>query len=141
VRRSVKPPVELKKKVFSKTQRKLPNFAHGLAAEDLAIHFLLLKNYRLLDRNLRLGNFEIDLIMLDLTFDEIVFVEVKYRRTMQAGEGSVSVDARKINHMNQVARAFLRKHDYQKAHRFDIISIVGNLQSPEILHFENITWL
>ncbi len=95
----------------------------------------------MLDRNVRLGNFEIDLIMLDLTFDEIVFVEVKYRRSMQAGEGSISVDARKINRMNQVAHAFLRKHDYQKAYRFDIISIVGNLQSPEILHFENITWL
>lgn len=88
-----------------------------------------------------LGKLELDLVMLDQSFDEIVFVEVKYRRSDQAGEGSNSVDQRKLVKLERVAQAYLRKQDYQKAYRFDIISVVGQLSKPEIYHFENITWL
>ena len=95
----------------------------------------------LLEKNIRLGNFEIDLVVLDQKFDEIVFVEVKYRREKEYGDPSQAVDQKKINKMVSVAKSYLRKKQFKKDYRFDIISVSGNLKKPEIEHFENITWL
>ena len=95
----------------------------------------------LLEKNIRLGNFEIDLVVLDQKFDEIVFVEVKYRREKEYGDPSQAVDQKKLNKMISVAKSYLRKKQFKKDYRFDIISVSGNLKEPEIEHFENITWL
>lgn len=94
-----------------------------------------------MEKNIRLGNFEIDLVVLDQKFDEIVFVEVKYRREKEYGDPSQAVDQKKINKMVSVAKSYLRKKQFKKDYRFDIISVSGNLKKPEIEHFENITWL
>lgn len=95
----------------------------------------------LLEKNIRLGNSEIDLIVLDQKFDEIVFVEVKYREKKEYGDPSQAVDQKKINKMISVAKSYLRKKQFKKDYRFDIISVSGDLKEPEIEHFENITWL
>jgi len=102
---------------------------------------LINKGCLLLEKNIRLGNFEIDLVVLDQKFDEIVFVEVKYRREKEYGDPSQAVDQKKINKMVSVAKSYLRKKQFKKDYRFDIISVSGNLKKPEIEHFENITWL
>ncbi len=94
-----------------------------------------------MERNLRLGNLEVDLIALDQQFDEIVFVEVKYLTSDTLGDPSQAVDHVKLGKMARVASSFLRKKQLQKSHRFDIISVVGNLAAPRIEHFENVTWL
>ena len=95
--KSVKPPVELKRKVFSLKQKRLPNFSNGIKAEELATTFLINKGCLFLEKNIRLGNSEIDLIVLDQKFDEIVFVEVKYRREEEYGNPSQAVDQKKLN--------------------------------------------
>lgn len=79
--------------------------------------------------------------MIDEKFDEIVFVEVKYLSTNSYGDGSQAVDQRKLGSMLKVANSYLRKRQFKKSYRFDIISLVGNLNKPRIEHFENITWL
>jgi len=94
-----------------------------------------------LEKNIRLGNFEIDLVVLDQKFDEIVFVEVKYRKEEEYGDPSQAVDQKKINKMISVAKSYLRKKQFKKDYRFDIISVSGDLKEPEIEHFENVTWL
>lgn len=94
-----------------------------------------------MQRNLAFKQFEIDLVVLDQAVDELVFCEVKYRHTKTYGEGWEAVDARKIAKMHRVAQKYLEKQRVQKSYRFDIISIVGSLDHPEIQHFENITWL
>ncbi|HAZ73130.1 MAG TPA: YraN family protein [Candidatus Pacebacteria bacterium] len=137
----VKPPVELKKKVFSLKQKRLPNFSKGIKAEEIATTFLINKGCLLLEKNIRLGNFEIDLVVLDQKFDEIVFVEVKYRKEEEYGDPSQAVDQKKINKMISVAKSYLRKKQFKKDYRFDIISVSGDLKEPEIEHFENVTWL
>jgi len=102
---------------------------------------LLGKGYLILERNLGLGNLEIDLIALDQQFQEIVFVEVKYLSSDMQGDPSQAVNQVKIKKMLAVAKIYLKKMQFQKSHRFDIISVVGNLQKPRVEHFENITWL
>ena len=94
-----------------------------------------------MEKNLRLKNLEIDLIALDQKFDEIVFIEVKYRLGAEYGNASLAVNQKKINNMLKVANSYLKKKKYKKSYRFDIISIVGNLAQAKIEHFENITWL
>ena len=119
----------------------MPNFSKGIQAEKIALTFLLNKGYSLLEKNLRTANSEVDLVVLDEQFDEIVFVEVKFRSELTFGEGSQAVDQRKLNSMIKVANSYLRKKQFQKSYRFDIISISGSLERPRIKHFENITWL
>lgn len=112
-----------------------------MQAEKIALDFLLAKNYLLLERNLRAANSELDLIVIDQTYDEIVFVEVKYRQNSNYGEASQAVDQRKLSSMLKVANSYLKKIQFQKSYRFDIISITGNLKKPRIEHYQNITWL
>ncbi len=92
-------------------------------------------------RNLATSAGEVDLIALDTAHDELAFIEVKYRRNSDYGGGAEAVSALKLRKLQQVARAYLRKLQLQKAYRFDIISICGDLRRPSIEHFENITWL
>lgn len=112
-------------------------------AEIKASAFLTKQNYQILERNLRFKNHEIDLIALDQKEDEYVFLEVKWRQSDLFGEGSSAIDWRKLQSMQIVAQKWLREQQFSKAHRFDIISLIGNLQSQnlKILHFENVTWL
>lgn len=96
----------------------------------------------ILERNLKYKNFEIDIVALDQEFDEIAFIEVKFRKNDNFGDASLAVDQRKLNKMQRVAKVYLAKKKFKKAYRFDIISIVGNLDKAnlEIKHFENISW-
>lgn len=94
-----------------------------------------------MEKNIRVANSEVDLIVVDEKFDEIVFVEVKYLTKNDYGDGSQAVNQRKLNSMVKIANTYLRKKQFKKAYRFDIISLVGNLNQPRIEHFENITWL
>ncbi|MFA6813954.1 MAG: YraN family protein [Candidatus Pacebacteria bacterium] len=138
-----KPPVKLKKKIFSKKLLSNLSFKQGCLAETIASAFLTKNNYQILARNLRFKNHELDIIALDLQYDEYVFTEVKWRKNNRFGEGSDAVDYKKILSMQIVAKQWLKKQKFPKAWRFDIISLVGNLQSQnlKIRHFKNITWL
>lgn len=139
--KSVKQPAELKRKVFTLKQKKLPNFSKGIKAETIAQNFLEKQGYLILEKNLSLKNLEIDLIAFDKKFNELVFVEVKYRQSKNFGDGPVAVNQQKIAKITAVAENYLKKKQFKKYYRFDIISVSGNLNKPEIEHFENITWL
>ena len=142
VTRSVKPLPELKKRTLTAKQLKLNNFSTGQKAEHKAQDFLKKKNYLILEKNLKYKNFEIDIIALDQKFDELVFVEVKYRKNDKFGDASLAVNQQKLNKMQRVAQTYLRKKKFKKDYRFDIISIIGNLDKNnlDIKHFENISW-
>jgi putative endonuclease len=139
----VKPPAKLKKKIFSKKLRSNWKIQQGCLAEATASAFLTKENYQILEQNLRFKNHELDIIALDLKYNEYVFVEVKWRKNENFGEGSFAVNRQKIKSMEVVAKQWLQKQKFPKAWRFDIISLVGNLQSQnlKIRHFKNITWL
>jgi putative endonuclease len=138
----VKPLPELKKRILTAKQLKLNNFSAGQIAEAKAEDFLKKKNYLILEKNLKYKNFEIDLIAIDQKYDELVFVEVKYRKNDNFGDASLAVNQQKINKMHRVAGGYLAKKKFKKDYRFDIISVVGNLNQKDlkIKHFENISW-
>lgn len=92
--------------------------------------------YEILESNLRVENSEIDLIAHDTKFDEIVFVEVKARKTSFFGNPSQAVSKLKLKSMSYVAHRYLKSKRFNKNFRFDIITI----SEKDIEHFENITW-
>lgn len=140
--KSVKPPAKLKKKTFSKKSLSNLPIKHGCLAETLAVAFLTKKHYQILARNVCFKNHELDVVALDLKYNEYVFVEVKWRKNDHFGEGSDAVNYQKLLSMQLVADKWLNKQKYLKAWRFDIISLFGDLtkENLTIKHFKNITW-
>lgn len=95
----------------------------GGAAETAACRFLEGQGLKLLEKNFRCRNGEIDLIMRD--GDVVALVEVRLRSTARFGGAAASVDWKKQQRLIAAARYLtlvrseLRKHPF----RFDVIAL------------------
>lgn len=102
-------------------RRRKPLGAHG---EDLAAKALRRAGYRILDRNAKLGRYEIDIIAQE--GDTVAFVEVKTRQA--AGDTFDPVDnitPEKQRRLAQAARYYLARHpDTDANYRFDVVAVV-----------------
>lgn len=94
----------------------------GRALEELALTFLQKQGHRLLARNFRCRQGEIDLITLEGS--KLIFVEVRYRASADFGGAAASVDTRKQQRLILAARYFLHQHPEHRNRdcRFDIIA-------------------
>ena len=95
----------------------------GLWAEGLAEDHLRAQGLQPITRNFRCRFGEIDLIMRDS--DILVFVEVRYRRSTNFGDGADSVDVRKQRRLLRTAEYYMQRIDGTEdvVCRFDIVSI------------------
>jgi len=96
----------------------------GTMGEQIAACYLILKGYRIIERNFRSGHLEIDLVVHD--GDCLVFVEVKTRRGNSFGGAIAAVVPRKISNMRRAARGFLDRLPGTfmfREIRFDLIAI------------------
>ncbi len=108
----------------------------GADGEDLALHFLQRRGFRVVEQNFRGRNGEIDIIALDC--NTICFIEVKTRRTLQFGSGSEAVGGRKQQKIMKTALLYLKVKGWsEKNFRFDVISIFWNDAQPQIEYLEN----
>ncbi len=110
----------------------------GAQGEDLAARFLKREGYAILDRNVRLGRGEIDLIARE--GDTIVFVEVKTLRTSsEIFRPEDNVTHAKQRHLIAAAHRYLAKHrDPDAYYRFDVVSVVlPGTGKPEITLFRD----
>ncbi len=102
----------------------------GRSGEDRAAKHLAKLGYRVLERNYRTRQGEIDLIALD--GDTVVFVEVKTRTSDAYGAPELAVDQRKQGRMVKAALGYLRqKKLHQMACRFDVVAIRGE-DDPQV---------
>ena len=94
----------------------------GRAGEDIACA-LLEKNFlRILGRNVRYRDGEIDIVALDGA--TTVFVEVKWRRTDASGTPAEAVTPRKRSRVIRAARRWLVENPGRsRAVRFDVVAI------------------
>ena len=108
----------------------------GKLGEDLAAEFLKEKNYEILERNWRYGQFgEIDIIAKDK--DTLVFVEVKTRNSTLFGEPIEAIDNKKLLQIQNIAKAYIMLSDKKyKKYRIDAVSIL--LKTKEIKHIKGI---
>lgn len=98
--------------------------AAGRAAEQRALDYLTARGLRLRARNYRCRWGEIDLVME--AGDQVVFVEVRYRRHAGYGGPAGSVDRRKRRRLVRTASDYLaRQRLSDRPARFDVIAVDG----------------
>jgi putative endonuclease len=103
----------------------------GRRGERAAEKYLRRSGYRIVARNFRAAGAEIDLVAMDS--DVLVFVEVKTRRSREAGAPEEAVDERKQARMRRAAEIFaMRYRADDVTMRFDIVAIDASGKRLEI---------
>jgi putative endonuclease len=118
------------------------NAAHilGRRGEDLAATHLRRNGYKVLYRNFRRRDGgEVDIVCRDKRSGELVFVEVKTRRTRDFGAPSHAVNDEKRGLIARGAIAWLRLLDFPNIrYRFDIVEVIAaEGTKPEVTIVEN----
>ncbi len=98
----------------------------GRRAESAALDYLEAKGLELVETNYSCLCGEVDLVMMDR--DELVFIEVRYRKSLLFGGAIDSINAAKKRKLKLTAEYFLqnnRKMEFKHC-RFDVLAITGN---------------
>jgi len=114
-------------------KRNMPNRKQnfGQQGEDLAVRHLRKRGYKIIERNFRTRNGEIDIIARHR--DCIAFIEVKTRRTRRYGTPKLAVTAAKQRKISMVALAYLKKyHSLETRARFDVVTVQASENGPSI---------
>jgi putative endonuclease len=111
-----------------------PHLSTGFNGEDLAVEHLHQQGYRIVQRNLRMGKAEIDVIARKDGL--LVFVEVKTRTNDSFGYPEEFVNRRKQRLILNAADTYIQKIGWQDDIRFDIIAITLS-SPPDLFHIED----
>lgn len=95
----------------------------GNRAEAMAEDHLSSRGLRTLEHNYRCKGGEIDLIMRD--GEQLVFVEVRYRRRNDFGSALETVGFTKQRRLIHAAQVYLQRTGGDQPCRFDVIAIDG----------------
>lgn len=93
----------------------------GTNGELLAVNFLKKLGYQILESNWRSGKREIDIVAAD--GQQLVFVEVKTRRSRRFGYPEEAVTPAKQQHLKAAAEDYCCRYGWHQEIRFDVISI------------------
>lgn len=106
----------------------IDRIAIGKAAESAARSYLRQQGLACLQQNFRCRLGEIDLVMQDQ--DCLVFVEVRFRRQGQHGDGAESITHSKRQKLIRCAAFYLRTRriSSHQVCRFDVVSVGQGLQ-------------
>ena len=108
----------------------------GTAGEDLAVQYLQKNGLKILERNYRFERGEIDIVAED--GEELVFVEVKARRSNAFGAPEDAVTEEKQKQIYNVADGYLFEHNIDdRPCRFDVVAIEFQNGCNEIRHIRN----
>jgi putative endonuclease len=103
----------------------------GRRGERAAEKYLRRNGYRIVARNFRASGAEIDLVAMD--GEVLLFVEVKTRRSREAGAPEEAVDERKQKRMRRAAEAFATRYRADDTEmRFDIVAVDASGKRLEI---------
>ena len=107
----------------------------GKEGEDLAVEYLMLKEYEILERNFRFQKAEVDIIAK--RENRIIAVEVKTRATNNFGNPEEFVKTGQISRMVKAMNHYMEKNELDLDIRFDILAIVLNEKTRKIEHIQN----
>lgn len=95
----------------------------GNLGENIACEYIEKRGYKIIERNFRCYNGEIDIIAKDK--DELVFIEVKTRTGDKYGQPIEAVDINKTKHIYRSAEYYVYKNNIKDIPiRLDIIEIL-----------------
>jgi putative endonuclease len=112
----------------------VPTTELGFRGEQIAAAFLTDHGLRVLDRNWRCREGEIDIVARDR--DALVFCEVKTRTGLGFGHPAESVTPRKQKRLRLLAQRWLAAHDEHAPDlRFDVVGVlVPATGLPRVTH-------
>jgi len=94
----------------------------GIIGEKLAAEYLIRQGYRIIEKNYRCKEGEVDIIANDGPF--LVFVEVRAKHNRNYGTPEESVTARKKQHLRNAAARYLESHQNLPAEwRIDFVAV------------------
>lgn len=96
----------------------------GEAAEQAALKYLQQQGLRLITRNYRCRQGEIDLIMAD--GNQLAFIEVRYRKNSLFGSAAESVTTAKQRRIIAAASHYLTSSGKNMNCRFDVVALSGD---------------
>jgi putative endonuclease len=109
----------------------------GDSAEGLAADYLVRAGLQIIERQYSSKMGEIDLIAMDGR--EVVFVEVKARKTAEFGYPEEAVTPSKLRKIGNTAMGYLRRHGLESAdYRIDVVAIEFNIDPPRITHIKGV---
>ncbi|MFA6241420.1 MAG: YraN family protein [Candidatus Hydrogenedentales bacterium] len=95
----------------------------GGQGEDLAAKHLKREGYVILDRNVEVGRYELDIIAME--DDTVAFVEVKTRRDDGYAAPEDNITPSKQRHIRSAAHRWLNEHEKTDVYyRFDVVTVV-----------------
>jgi putative endonuclease len=104
------------------SERPDPRHIVGRDAETAAADHLARAGFKILERNVRLGHGEIDVVCRD--GDVVVFVEVKCRRATWGDPPAAAVSWHKQRRLTRLAQHYLKWRRLEAARcRFDVVSV------------------
>lgn len=113
----------------------------GKQGEEIAVNFLKKKRHRIVDRNFHTRWGELDIVAEDKKTGEVVFVEVKTRRSARFARPEESVNYTKQDHLRKAAQIWLveRYPNDVPPCRFDVVAVVIDKDGGkvEIEHIPN----
>lgn len=111
----------------------------GMFGENLVCRYLEKNNYKILDRNFKCTQGEIDIVAYDDTNKEVVFIEVKTRTNFNYGFPSEAVNKNKQRHILNSAKYYLYYKRLENCYvRIDVIEVVLNKEKYKINHLKGV---
>ncbi len=95
----------------------------GHRGEDAATELLTAAGYAIVDRNVLIGNVEVDIIAQH--FNRIVFVEVKTRKA-DSPDWRYGIDSAKIRRLSRAAATYVRSRNLPHEVQIDAILITNH---------------
>ena len=110
--------------LIQQATRRTSQQQRGDAAEASAARFLESRGLVVLDRGYVRRTGELDLVCVEPATHTVVFVEVRFRRSLQHGGPLGSITASKARKLRSTAAAWLQRHaDPRRPARIDVIGI------------------
>ncbi|MCC8058652.1 YraN family protein [Cloacibacillus sp.] len=115
-----------------------PHLVKGRMGEELAAGYLTAQGITIIERNVRIGRCEIDIIAKE--GDELVFAEVRTRGENRLMSPEESVGPRKLSNLIFAGRAWTEERNYNGFWRIDLVSVIlAEGREPRIEHLRGIT--
>ncbi len=109
----------------------------GKKGEHIAVEYLRNEGYEILETNYRFGHTEIDIVAKE--GDELVFIEVKTRRSDEYGDPADAITEVKEERFRHAAEGYFYEHELEdQMCRFDFIGIKLDGTNIRIQHVKNV---
>lgn len=93
----------------------------GTAYEEIAASYLSKNGVKILKKNFRIRQGEVDLIGEDTS--HLIFIEIKFRSSDKYGEPELAISVNKMKKICKVAEYYLMYNPTDKQIRYDVICI------------------